>query len=132
MGARTSFSRRFHACPSVRLPEKAHSSTSSATMSQLGQTLLRKTPAVEPRSVAGSSTSAASYAITGRWAAVGCFCQRKLPSVEKADAPKTVAIESGMASCSVKSPCARTCHTHAIHRHQHGVERLGLGLGLEG
>ena len=30
--------------------------------------------------------------------------QRKLPSVEKAEAPKTVAMERGMASCSVNSP----------------------------
>ena len=40
----------------------------------------------------------------GRCGAVGCFSHKKLPNVEKAEAPKTVAMESGMASCSVNSP----------------------------
>ena len=53
-------------------------------VSQLGQSLFRKTPTVEPRSVAGSSTSAASYAIIGRCGTSGCFCHTKLPMVEKA------------------------------------------------
>ena len=36
--------------------------TSSSMITQLGHTLLRKTPAVEPSSVAGSSTNTTSYA----------------------------------------------------------------------
>ena len=40
--SRSSLSRLFHAWPRVRLPEKAQSSTSSATITQLGHILLRR------------------------------------------------------------------------------------------
>ena len=62
-------------------------------ISQLGQSLFRKTPAVDPSRVAGSSAITTSYAMRGRCGCSGCLSQRKLPTVEKVEAPKTVAID---------------------------------------
>ena len=55
--ARVSLSYVERALARVRLPVTAQSATRRSMMSQLGLILLKKTPVVVPRSVAGVSTS---------------------------------------------------------------------------